>query len=291
MADIEQQTGSSLVERPPDRERQRVQPDAVQKDLEAWHLRDDNDAARRALEAITAEWRPRVRRRFSANPDEGDQVLQDALIELVIERGDHPLPRCARAQDISPAAWRAMVLQRFIISQVRRAIPRDRAERATVEGMSPRAMRETLAQERAARGAPSHLRLIEAPREQDSFDGMDALIRADARSRVLLVAAKLPLDERVLVMLVLGADVTPLAEALSAHLQPTWPGATPDAVYERMVTAMNTEANAQARLPPEYCQVVHFGSREAASKDGRRLWTDIETHLRRVLTRGAEVAP
>ena len=92
-------------------------------------------------------------------------------------------------------------------------------------------------------------------------------------------------------MLVIGADVTPLAEKLSTRLQSDWPHATPDAVLERMLIAMEADANPQARLPPEYCQVVHFGSREAASKDGRRLWNEIEAHLRRVLTRGYDAAP
>jgi hypothetical protein len=263
--------------------------DAIQRDLERWHVDGDSAAATRVLDALATEWLPRIRRFYGGRGDESEDALQSALMDLAVQRGEHPLPRCARSEEVPPRAFRALVLKRYLVSRVRSSIPRDRAERAVAEGMPGRVAKEAARQERARqmRGEDPPLQLVAVSSAEPADDVGESWVRAMDRARVIDAAGKLPPREAVLVLLVLGADVTPFAEALSAELKKKWPEATVAAVLDRMAIAVGADWNDSATLPPEVCQVVHFGSREAASRAGRRALGSIVEALREKMGGGS----
>ncbi len=252
--------------------------DAIQRDLERWHVDGDSAAATRVLDALATEWLPRIRRFYGGRGDESEDALQSALMDLAVQRGEHPLPRCARSEEVPPRAFRALVLKRYLVSRVRSSIPRDRAERAVAEGMPGRVAKEAARQERARqmRGEDPPLQLVAVSSAEPADDVGESWVRAMYRARVIDAAGKLP-----------PRDVTPFAEALSAELKKKWPEATVAAVLDRMAIAVGADWNDSATLPPEVCQVVHFGSREAASRAGRRALGSIVEALREKMGGGS----
>lgn len=195
--------------------------DEVQADLIAWR-EGDRERGERALRAISAEWRGRVRHYLRSPPaEEVEDVLSEAMIELcMLERLRVLAPDDAR----SPKAWRAAVLRNFLHDRRRRLDRRQHAEWASALGLGK-------AQERAAwRGdVPRLVAAPVAPVVDEVTDPLERLIGERRRAEVVRRAHGLAVRRGVLVLLALRADVEPRVAELARAL-----GDTVERVSERV---------------------------------------------------------
>ena len=210
--------------------------DAIQDDLRAWVVDDDQDRGGRALDALYREWRPRVRR-FLASPsaDEVEEVLQEAMEALCIpEPGQSP--RALAADDVlSPSAWRRTVLRNHLVDRSRRWGRRRHAEQAMGEGLEPAEEKLRWRERRGGQDAPAAASLTEArpvppPAPEPPVDLDLGLQRAEVLERLPGLAVR----RRVVLALGLGADPSPWAEALAGELREE-----PEEVLARMQAAVS----------------------------------------------------
>lgn len=183
--------------------------DVVQRDLERWMREGDARAADRAARRIAQEWTPSVRRFLrQGDGDEVAEVLQEALVALVVPRSEGMPPRAmAPASAAKPKAWRRLVLNRFLIDIGRRQRVRRFYDYAYGAGLSLSAAR-----------ASSWLR-SEPIRPPPSEDDVDEIIDLWAqRRRVIQALPRLDIRRRVAGGLLLHADVTPWTKELARAL-------------------------------------------------------------------------
>lgn len=202
--------------------------DPIVEDLTRYAEEDDRQAHGRALDALSREWRPVLRRQAAeAPPEELEDRLQQALLELAVKDAHGRIRALASTEGSDHQKYRITVLRNWLRDHWRRRNRRAHAEKAVAAGLSPQTEKQ---QWRNRREAPP-MQVVEVahapPPEIPELHGL-----LDKRQALLASLHTVPIRGRVLVLLAIGADATHHAEALAKAIHDS-----PEVVTRRMHAA------------------------------------------------------
>lgn len=241
--------------------------DDVQSDLVAWLREEDRERGERAVRALVAEWRGRVRHFLCAPAEEEvDDVLQDAILTLC--HPDEPrvlAPEGAR----SPKAWRTTVLRNFLVDRHRKRERMRHLEWAAQMGWSRATERASWQSRKQRRDAREPSRdepmRVASPAESYEPDPLEPILARRRRALVVRAAYELAPRRAALILLALGADLGPIVPALAHALEDSV-----ERVAARIRRAQRQGPASDGYLTLPMIRVVHPHEPEARATEAAR---------------------